>query len=59
MYNINIKYNYEYLVFLFYSGHARSLRFLNGEHLEFCDDSYNEIYNDPQVWMTVMLTHHN
>ena len=31
------------------SGHAKGLKALSGEHLEFCDDSYRQIYNDPEV----------
>ena len=31
------------------SGHAKGLKSLNGEHLEFCDDSFRQIYNDPEV----------
>ena len=31
------------------SGHAKGLKPLNGDHLEFCDDTFRQIYNDPKV----------
>ena len=41
-------YQTSYPLFLC-SGHARGLKVLDGEHLEFCSDTFNQIYNDPEV----------